>query len=662
MLWFESIVALLWLATGASLATRTYFVFNYAAYANLPPSLEVVGAPLGVIPILLLALGCIALSGKYRESPASTGKTLWGIEANLCLLASTLPFWISWMRPGAQGAGGQVVEVGFWEPVFYALMTGIAAYWSKSSGIRLPAIKFTKVQQDRFAISVVVCASFVCFLCWFRQTLSLFDTFQLGFNDFGHFLLRVIHTARGQGFLMEAPFLPTFWDHFNPGLVLLVPMWQCCPRVELFFALQSLALAVCGLLLFLIAKNRGSDSPVAMVWGLTWLAYPSVGQMNVAYTYGWHPITFSIPTLLAAYLFLQRRKFVIAICFALLACSFEEGAIAAIGCFAMASALRGWYATGISSETDSGGQAGGSARAWIIVWVIAIVCFVLVYRLSGLAEFQTGRFAKLGDSALEIAMSPMVKPMVFFELLFRGRNLAFLALLFAPFAVQIATRRFLWAALGVAPLFLVLLLWEHMPAQSLAFQYASVILPLLFIGAIESSQREDSMHKALSVLVISWVLSVYVGQLPWSSDTLKDVKSRSYPPGSLWTREAGASDHREFHNQIQTIREHGLSDTLALDRCRLLATGRLAGHFLGAWELETVGQFAQRAGDYAKQHADLASPLLAYDLILLDPIEAFQQTKEQTMEVYQRALELGFEDQTKSDGFLILRNPKHAKD
>jgi hypothetical protein len=45
---------------------------------------------------------------------------------------------------------------------------------------------------------------------------------------------------------------------------------------------------------------------------------------------------------------------------------------------------------------------------------------------------------------------------------------------------------------------------------------------------------------------------------------------------------------------------------------------------------------------------------MRYDLIVLDPIEGFQQTAEETQRVRQQALELGFQYSPVPDGFDVL--------
>jgi hypothetical protein len=118
-----------------------------------------------------------------------------------------------------------------------------------------------------------------------------------------------------------------------------------------------------------------------------------------------------------------------------------------------------------------------------------------------------------------------------------------------------------------------------------------------------------------------------------------------------------------FHDQLQKLREQGIqrevsSESLSFHQIRILATGRLASHLLGCKDLETVGQFWQRRADYQKLRPDLASPLLRFDAIAIDPIEAFQQTPEETARVRGEAIQLGFSIERIPNGFELWVAPE----
>ena len=365
-------IAMLWLATGASLSTRTYFVFNYAAVANLPPHLEILAVPLPVLSILILVivtLLAIRYSQPLAQSSKSTTQSLlpWDWFARVCLVFASLPLILLITRTPTAATSDIGISNPFgasfwWEPILFAGFTGIATYSIFRSNVHLEATGKTSQQKQsslrtdfdlsqhdgrqpilsshRTSFLVLCIATLACSGWWYWQSIRMFSEFQLGFNDFGHFLLRVIRTTRGQGLLIESPVLPAFWDHFNPGLLLLVPLWSLWPQAELVFALQAISLAGSAILIYGIAKRRGHSPIGSLCWGLGWLAYPSIGQMNLAYTYGWHPITLAIPCLLLAYYLFILGRWPLAIAAALLASSFEEGAVAAIGAFAFARAAQ----------------------------------------------------------------------------------------------------------------------------------------------------------------------------------------------------------------------------------------------------------------------------------------------------------------------------------
>jgi hypothetical protein len=405
--WLGLVIATLWLATGAALSTRTYFVFNYSAYTNLPVWLEIIAVEVPALTALALSFIAFWCYGRFaadedlretndsslpiqapeeqaqEEKVPDSGPFL-GTNAMLCLLAACIPLGISLIRSLSEIPTREPRIVGWWEPILYAVFSG----WGFYCIVRSRATNTGGGLSHRLALfhlprAVALGATLACCLWWYWQSETMFRAFQLGFNDFGHFLLRAIRTSRGQGFLMESPVLATYWDHFNPGLALIAPLWSLVPRVELVFMLQAIALGGCSFLVYRIAADRGATPSNAACWALAWLAYPSIGQMNLAYTYGWHPISFAIPSLLAAYWMLERRRWLWAIGLAILAASFEEGAIAAIGCYAAMQALRTVMKRKESGhDSDLEDRPGVSAMSWGIVWLIATIAFLMVYQLS----------------------------------------------------------------------------------------------------------------------------------------------------------------------------------------------------------------------------------------------------------------------------------------
>ena len=659
------LVALLWIATGAALSTRIHLVFSYDTQVSVTPAFEILAASNAAL--LMLMLSAVAFPFFVHFGRDETRRRL-GLAFGL---TATLPIGLVAARCLVNG----LPDPALWEVVWYAAFTGLAFCRLSQSWPGSPrrdkrlGMTFYSGHMPNWGWQFTLIGATTCaFGWWLFQSHSYYQGFRLGFNDFGHFTQRIANTAAGRGFLLETPVLPIFWDHFNPGLALLVPAWWIWPSVYLVFALQSLSLALPALLLASIVLRLGGSHVTAMIWGLAWLLHPSIGQMNIAYTYGWHPVTVAVPLLLLAYRLLLSSKYVFSALATIVACSFEEGVIVVVGCFAAAMFLRSAF------EHRNGKHSQGvlGLRAWIAVFLIATVSFGIVYSTSGLATFQTGRFARLGGSALEIVMSPILKPTEFWGLLFRARNAAFLSLLFIPFLVA-GIHRSPWHLLAVALPIGVLVVWEHLPAQSIAFQYAACLLPVLFLGCVEASvpllaspiagaanpTRLSDTNYAIGSLATGWVLCLFVGQMPWSQETLIDVLSATYDLERTEQRLVGSDDNTWLTEQIEILLKGKLPESvtrLAESPLspRALATGRIASHLVGLSDVETVGQFWQRRDGLSKLDPSLISPLLRYDIIVLDFREVFQQTAMETARLRDEALRQGFRVQQNRFDIQIL--------
>jgi hypothetical protein len=203
----------------------------------------------------------------------------------------------------------------------------------------------------------------------------------------------------------------------------------------------------------------------------------------------------------------------------------------------------------------------------------------------------------------------------------------------------------------VIPPCLVLMVWEHMPAQSIAFQYTSCLIPVLFIDAIGKSTEPsvtsgEELSRACGLLSAGWVLSIFLGQMPWSNDSLLDVRARTYGIQPRLNRSQPGEDAARIEAWIQSLRvPGGDKDEKAFpewNEVRVLATGRIAAHCVGAADLETVGQYWQRYDALRQLDPALPSPILRYDAIVLDFKEAFQQSPDETRRVFEEAQQHGW--------------------
>jgi uncharacterized membrane protein len=537
----------------------------------------------------------------------------------------------------------------FWEVVWIAAWTGLSfGELARFTAARNPEQVQAQEQVRRVPTlesSVLILLSVLTAGWWFGQSVEYYRNFLLGYNDFGHFLQRVANTAAGRGVLLESPVLPMFWDHFNPGLLLLVPLWKLYPSVNLIFALQAGSLAVCSLLIYAISRRIGHPKLAALAFGIAWLVQPSVGQMNLAYTYGWHPITFAIPLMLSAILCLLVKQRVVALVCTLLAMSMEEGvfvmvALVATVCAVMPSVEK-WFLKqdATSNEKELGGLIEALTTAsWVLVAVASMLGFMFVYMFSGLAEFQTGRFVALGNSPIEILFSPVLRPSAFWGQVLKFENVLFVLLLWLPCGLPALLRGWRYLLPTILPLG-VLVVWDHEPAHNLAFQYPATLLPLFWYASLAGATagkagRELAFPSAITALVTGVVLSTFVGQMPFSSITLRDVEAMTYGAESDLRRKSNEEDGRWLTEQVERIREDG-------GEC--LATTRIAAHMVGNRDIETVGQYIERRDKLAALPGRTGNPIRHYRWVILDRNDLRKWSNADTEEVEEEAQRNGFE-------------------
>lgn len=509
---------------------------------------------------------------------------------------------------------------------------------------------------------------------WYLQGCRAYDEFMLGYHDFGHFAYRVASTWEGRGFLRETPSLPAFWDHFNPGLALLAPLWGWWPDARLFLLLQAVCLATPAPVVFRIARAWGMRPAGAAVWAATYLAFPAVGQLNLNYSYGWHPISLALPWMFATAAALLSRRYAWAAGFAVLACSFEEAVIVAMACLAAALGFQAWW-NGRERLDDPGESHPDTALArrlpvgvWLAIWGALTLAFVLIARYAAFTQYQTGRFTNLGESGVEIALSPLLRPRAFWGQTLSLDSILFLLTFLLPLtpAVLLKGRFLLLAALFPAGL---LMGWNHPPAKSIAFQYVTTLLPMLLLAGIAGARRLVAERDAavagravasigdlsvgLAALVSCVVASAFFGALPWSSPTLTVMRAQTYQisdgPSDENPRRPGTASHRMLNEIVSRVNS---------EQSSVVASGRIAAHLLNVRRLETVEQAVVRWDALCAEAGSGRSGADVFDWVVVDTCERFQQSLDKMEFILADARRAGYRQQWAQDGIVVLARPQ----
>ena len=643
-----------WTWAIAILATRHHLVGTYSAVVAAPPLWGIIGLPLPVLSLTLalggfmtwLALACVRANPDRFPRPAA-----W-------LLASCFVPVLDFFRL----AGIDDIPVTFVEPLALIAITTLTVE-GMAARLQIPS-RAEHVIASLPWVGLVWLASVVLGTWYVHQSLRAYNHFMLGFNDFGHFAQRVANTWAGRGFLLETPSLPPFWDHFNPGLVLLTPLWGLWPDPRLFMVLQAACIVLSAPILYAIARQLQATRMEAALWAIAYLVYPPVSQLNLSFSYGWHPVSLALPLLFLAILLLLKGRRIWALVVVLLATSFREDVVVIVGCLAAAMVLQsGW----LHHQRDPGESPSGRSSvladalpwwAWLAVNLAAIVVFVLIYEFAGFREFQVSRFERLGDSTWAIAASPILRPVAFWGTVFSPESIYFASALFLPLGLR-ALWRGRWILLATALPLGVLVAWGHRPATSIAFQYSTTFLPLLFVAALIGSWASLGRTNSRAVIGPLWpatatalagciAASLWLGSSPWCRNTLTDTIAQTYAHNGMeqyQDRLPGTEGIKALHHAVALVDR---------ENARVLATGRIAAHFVGADRLDTVGQAGQRWKAFQQEVGPNHNPIELFNWILIDTYERFQQSQQNIDFILNEAKLAGFQLVEAQRGVIVL--------
>ncbi len=654
-----------WAWAAGLLVLRQHLLLLHVVVAPVPPAWGVVALPVSQMALLASAavtLGWSAFRAARRDAAIIPAPIGWLLAAWLVPLADLLRL-----------AGVPIAHTSF-EPLLLAGVTGAAA-----AAIAARQSCGSALDSPRW-LAVVVAATAAAAAWWIGQGLAAFDDYMLGYCDFAQYGWRVANTWEGRGFLMETPDLPAFWDHFNPAMALLAPLWGAARDARMFIVLQAVCLSLPALFMYAVARRWGASQAAASAWAAAFLLFPATGQLNLNYTYGWHPVSVAMTLSSAAVLALAVDRKALAAALAVFACAWQEDVPVCLAWFSLTMAVVAW--TGrrflaqprLAAAPHLGLAAALSPWAWLLAAAALTAGFVTIYRLAPFAQFQTGRFSGLGATPAEIILSPLLRPAVFWGNIFRPRAVAFLLALTVPLGLASVLRGWKTLAAAAVPLG-VLLAWDYPPATSIAFQYHTMALPVLFLAALSGAAgraplRETGQDKnapavaplpdrglwtgGIAALAASFTASLALGAMPWSSPTMTDAIMQTYPgpedgTNSLETRREGSPGNAALDRIVARV---------ARDDARVLATGRIAAHLLTVQRLEPVGTARQRGSAFAAQAGPGHTPIQLFDWVVLDLREEFYQSRDDSERIACAALLAGFTPEYNQDDILLLRAPR----
>jgi uncharacterized membrane protein len=191
------------------------------------------------------------------------------------------------------------------------------------------------------------------------------------------------------------------------------------PHPESLLALQTVAIALGAIPVFLLARDGLRNTWLALLFALAYLLFPTLESMNL---FEFHPVALATPLLLLAFLFARRRQYLpFAICLIAAVGTKEEiGLVAALFGLYVALFNRSW-------------RVGLATAAVGIVWSLVATSIIEHHYLRpGTLTYFHVRYAYLGHGIHGVAHTVLHNPGIFGTVLFKWTKLAYLLILLAP--------------------------------------------------------------------------------------------------------------------------------------------------------------------------------------------------------------------------------------
>lgn len=398
-----------------------------------------------------------------------------------------------------------------------------------------PAVKLPRVRLGPPRPAVVVLAGAMLLyvivfgvLTWRQQSRFATFGFDMGIFDQGIWLLSRFRdpfvTVRGLGY---------FGNHVNILSILLVPFYWLGAGPHFLYFIQTVALALGAVPLFLLARDRFENEWHAVAIAVAYLLYPALQWIN---WWHFHPDSFSIGLLLLAYLLADRgrwRWFAVVVVALLLN---KEDTVFAVFVLGLLVARKGERRIGLATA--------GAAIAWFVVATRLIIPAVN----GGGQPFYATLYPTLGNSVGEILYNSIRHPSRILGVLFEDQRMSYYGKLLGPvaflpiFAGPVAL-------IGV-PQLVINASSVQATTYDIRFQYTSLIVGVAFIATVEAIARIGRDRPARRAFLVGVVLAAAVAaNIAWSPSPV----SRTYRTG-IWAATSPVSDkNRAMEAAVKSV-------------------------------------------------------------------------------------------------------------
>jgi uncharacterized membrane protein len=331
--------------------------------------------------------------------------------------------------------------------------------------------------------------------------------YNTGRFDLGNMVQAVWATAHGD-FLrvtdLHGEQISRLGAHFDPILVVFVPLWLLWPSPDVLVIVQAIAVALGAVPVFWLARKHLGDERAALGFALAYLLYPATQWLVLN---EFHPVALACPLLLFALWYLDEDRLLpFAACSVVAATTKEEVALVVAG-------LGVWYAV----SRRRWWTGGTIAIVGTAVALAAIEVIVPHFNPHGRSSFY-GRYREVGGSPGGLVRAIFTDPLKVLGEAFSGRDVHYVVRLVVPLAGLCLLAPLLLIAL--VPELAANLLSVTRTQTSIHFHYTAAEIPILVaasvFGAAWISRRRPELAVTLGVAAAAVALaaSYRIGAVP----------------------------------------------------------------------------------------------------------------------------------------------------
>ncbi|MBI3036859.1 DUF2079 domain-containing protein [Candidatus Woesearchaeota archaeon] len=374
-------------------------------------------------------------------------------------------------------------------PVAVAFGAAVAAntavkvvFFPKNFDLKPEGPLFTRRIRIAVAAAILIYALFFSVVSVMKH--SSFNSTAFDLAIFGQTMWGYSH-GYGPGFFNTVRGLVLLGDHMQPILFAYSLLYKFLPMPESLLVLQSLALALGALPIYLLARKRIGPAAAAML-AASYLFYPSLQYINL---FDFHPEAFATPLFLFALYFADARKYwAAALTLAIAGLSKEH--------FPLAFVSVGAYISFWQKKKVLGAAFAAAGLAWLLVNFKVL----LPQFYSGGGYLYASWFSYLGSSVPEIAKNAFLHPQLVLWHLFSPDKLIYVALLLFPLGLAVVALLGLPELLIAAPFLAINVLRGSDVTAAILYHRNAELIPFLYFAAIAGAQRLSSL---LSLLKLS---------------------------------------------------------------------------------------------------------------------------------------------------------------